>query len=574
MSGPDGPHEGGGPREAPLGGIVHTYLGYDPAEFPPPTRPPSGDAADAMMEHMLAYGARRRFTDRELAEAIRLDPSQVRGLGPSLEALKAMLEERKRRILERYSTARAEELADEAYADAAGKVEVPKDLADRMLPALAAGQLAQLERMHRRVPDGSEAARTLMRAIARLRERFQVEQLSSGYAFSGREQLDVPGALEVKAELERIDRLIKQIEEALKDAKPAIVDMDALREFASEEQVADLDRLQRQVNELLRRMAEEAGLERSPEGYRASPRALRTYQRHLLSAIFAELADARRGRHEGVQSRDGAIELPSVRPYEFGDSPASLDVPQSVLNAVARTGQARPAAEDLAVHRTRRTPKCATALILDMSGSMRHGGQYVACKRMALALDGLIRSEYPGDFLQAIEMYTLARLRAPGEIIEMLPKPVSIGDPVVRLRADMSDPQVTEFDLPLHFTNIQRALALARQVLSAQDTPNRQVFLLTDGLPTAHFEGSDLFMLYPPDPRTERETMREAMRCKAEGIVINIFLLPSWSQTEDDVRFAHRMAESTGGRVLFVAGEELDRFVVWDYVRMRRTVIG
>jgi uncharacterized protein with von Willebrand factor type A (vWA) domain len=561
-------------QPGPLGGIVHTYLGYDPAEFPPPTRPPTGEAADAMMEHMLAYGTRRRFTDRELAEAIRLDPSQIRGLGPSLDALKAMLEERKRRILERHSVDRVQQDAAGAYEDAAQRVEVPPALADRLPPALAAGQLAQLERLYRRVPDGSEAARSLMRAIARLRDRFAVEQLASGYAFTGREELDVPGALGVKEELARIDRLLEQIEEALRNAKPAIIDMDALREFASEEQVADLDRLQRQVNEMLRRMAEEAGLERSPEGYRASPKALRTYQRHLLSSIFADLADARRGRHEGVHSRDGSVELPSVRPYEFGDSPAALDVPQSILNAVARTGRARPGGEDLVVHRTRRTPRCATALVLDMSGSMRYGGQYVACKRMALALDGLIRSEYPGDFLQAIEMYTLARLRPSGEIIEMMPKPVSINDPVVRLRADMSDPQVTEFDLPLHFTNIQRALSLARQVLSAQDTPNRQVFLLTDGLPTAHFEGSDLLMLYPPDPRTERETMREAMRCKAEGIVINVFLLPSWSQTEEDVRFAHRMAEATGGRVLFVGGEELDRFVVWDYVRMRRTVIG
>jgi len=561
-------------QPGPLGGIVHTYLGYDPAEFPPPTRPPTGEAADAMMEHMLAYGTRRRFTDRELAEAIRLDPSQIRGLGPSLDALKAMLEERKRRILERHSVDRVQQDASGAYEDAARRVEVPPALTDRLPPALAAGQLAQLERLYRRVPDGSEAARSLMRAIARLRDRFAVEQLASGYAFTGREELDVPGALAVKEELARIDRLLEQIEEALRNAKPAIIDMDALREFASEEQVADLDRLQRQVNEMLRRMAEEAGLERSPEGYRASPKALRTYQRHLLSSIFADLADARRGRHEGVHSRDGSVELPSVRPYEFGDSPAALDVPQSILNAVARTGRARPGGEDLVVHRTRRTPRCATALVLDMSGSMRYGGQYVACKRMALALDGLIRSEYPGDFLQAIEMYTLARLRPSGEIIEMMPKPVSINDPVVRLRANMSDPQVTEFDLPLHFTNIQRALSLARQVLSAQDTPNRQVFLLTDGLPTAHFEGSDLLMLYPPDPRTERETMREAMRCKAEGIVINVFLLPSWSQTEEDVRFAHRMAEATGGRVLFVGGEELDRFVVWDYVRMRRTVIG
>ena len=562
------------PFKPPLGGVVHTYLRYDPLEFPPPSAPmQGGDAADAMLDHLLMYGSRRSFTERELADAIRLDPSQIAGFGPSLEAIRAMLEARKRRILERYDPLPAEDAAHEAYRAAARAVNVPDDLAPKLVPLLDAGQLAQIERLHRRIPDQSPLARELMRAIARLRDRFTIEELGASYPFTGREALDVPKALEVKEELARIDRLLEQIEEALRDAKPAVVDLDALREFVGEEEVSNLEGLQRRVNELLRRMAEEAGLERSPEGYRASPRAMRTYQKRLLSAIFTDLADARRGRHEGVVTRDGAIELPSTRPYEFGDSPASLDVPQSILNAVARTGQARPAAEDLVVHRTRRTPKCATALVLDMSGSMRSGGQYVACKKMALALDGLIRSEYPGDFLQVVEMDTLARLRRPGEIVELMPKPVSIHDPVVRLRADMSDPKITELDLPLHFTNIQRALALSRQVLAAQDTANRQIFLLTDGLPTAHFEGSMLFMLYPPDPRTERETLREAMRCKAEGIVINVFLLPSWSQTEDDVRFAQRLAESTDGRVLFVGGEELDRFVVWDYLRGRRLVL-
>ena len=46
---------------------------------------------------------------------------------------------------------------------------------------------------------------------------------------------------------------------------------------------------------------------------------------------------------------------------------------------------------------------------MDMSGSMRYGGQYINVKRMGLALDGLIRREYPGDFLQFIEMYTFAK---------------------------------------------------------------------------------------------------------------------------------------------------------------------
>ena len=44
-------------------------------------------------EHLLYYGSMRRLTEEELARAVPLDPSQIRGLGPSLEALIAMLRE-------------------------------------------------------------------------------------------------------------------------------------------------------------------------------------------------------------------------------------------------------------------------------------------------------------------------------------------------------------------------------------------------------------------------------------------------------------------------------------------------
>lgn len=226
------------------------------------------------------------------------------------------------------------------------------------------------------------------------------------------------------------------------------------------------------------------------------------------------------------------------------------------------------------IHRTRNTPKCATSVLMDMSGSMRHGGQYVNVKRMALALDALIRQEYPGDHLSFVEMFTFAKLKGPSEIVSLMPKPVTIHQPVVRLRTDMGDPKASELRVPQHFTNIQRGLEVARRVLTGQETPNRQIALITDGLPTAHFEGSVLYMLYPPDPRTEEATMREAAMCAREGITINIFLLPSWSQSSEDIAFAHRMAAMTRGRVFFTGGRDLDRFVLWDYVAMKRRVIG
>src|SRR5262249_62362354 len=127
---------------------------------------------------------------------------------------------------------------------------------------------------------------------------------------------------------------------------------------------------------------------------------------------------------------------------------------------------------------------------------------------------------------------------------------------------------------PPHLTKIHPGLTLAPNLLLSQDPPNPMVLLITDGLPTAHFEGTVLYLPYPPDPRTEESTLREAALCKREGITINIFLLSAWNQTTEDVRFAHVLAERTAGRVFFVAGRELDRYVVWDYVSRRKQIIA
>ncbi|QYU70123.1 VWA domain-containing protein [Leptolyngbya sp. 15MV] len=514
-------------------------------------------------------------------------------MGPTLDSLAAMLEERKRKILQTYETATVQRLAQDAARQAARGVRPPKDLRDRVRRALDEEQIADLERLwYESGAERSPMGSSLLDAIERLGEKYQVEELASRYAFTGRTAMDVPTALEVKEELEAIDRLLEQLREAMRNAQLAVVDMDELARFAEEAQLEQLRELSRQIEEYLRQQAELQGLEQSAEGFRLTPRAMRLFQGRLLSEIFASLEASRSGRHQGPIEGDGAVELPATRPYEFGDSAAHMDVTQTFINAMIRQGPPpaaagspegappRPArgvslrASDIEIHRTRNNPKCATAVLMDMSGSMRHDGQYVNCKRMALALDGLIRREYPGDFLAFIEMYTLAKIRPIAEVPGLMPKPVTIHNPVVRLKADMSDPRLSEMQIPPHFTNIQHALRLARQVLAPQDTPNRQVILLTDGLPTAHFEGSDLFLLYPPDTRTEEATMREAMLAKRDGITINIFLLPSWWQSSEDVGFAHRIAEQTGGRVFFTAGKDVDRYVLWDYVKQRRTIIG
>ncbi|TDJ58777.1 MAG: VWA domain-containing protein [Planctomycetota bacterium] len=560
-----------------LGGIIHTYQGYDPRHFPPPTREPP-DMVTGAFEHMLAYGSTRRLTEEELARAVHLDPSEIKGLGPSIDALIAMLLERKAKILARWETVTVRDRARRDFHEMAAGMKPPAGLVKRFERDVREEQLRDLESLWYRAGDEQSLfARELVHLVARLGEKYQVDELASRYEFTGRTPMDVPEALRIKEELEAIDRLLEQLREARETAQIGIIDMEALSEFAEPGDMEQLAALQQQIADYLRELADRQGLEFTAEGYQLTPKAYRIFQSTLLEQIFSDLQAARSGRHMGPVSGDGAVEMPRTRPYEFGDSPAHMDITQSLINAMLRNGPGLPirmGPQDIEIHHTRNTPKCATVVIMDMSGSMRYDGQYINAKRMGLALDGLIRSEYPGDYLQFVEMYTFAKPRHVSEIPSLMPKPVTLYDSVVRLRADMSNEQISEFDIPHHFTNIQRALQIARQFLTAQDTPNRQIILITDGLPTAHFEAEQLYLLYPPDPRTEQATMREAQLVTREGITINIFLLPNWGQTRDDVQFAHRMAEASGGRVFFTGGSDLDRFVVWDYVKRRRTIIG
>lgn len=559
-----------------IGGVIHAYQQYDPKRFPSPTQPPP-DLVSSAFDHMLMYGQRRELTEEELARAVRIDPSQIAGLGPSIDALLELLKERKRKILERYETNQVQGSAAQAFAQQAHQIRPPRSLRNRYQRAVTTEQIRELERLwYAAGNDQSKFARELVQLLETLGEKYQVDQLAAKYDFTGRELMTVPQALEIKDGLERIDELIKQLEEARETAQIGLIDLEALAEFAEPGDVDQLSALQRQIQDYLRQMAEQQGLEQRGGSFQLTPKAYRIFQGKLLERLFSKLAPSRTGRHQGEIIGEGAVELQSTKAYEFGDSIANLDIPGSFINALVRRGPGTPvrlSQDDLVIHRTRNTPKCATCVVMDMSGSMRYEGQYISVKRMALALEGLIRSEYPGDYLQFVEMYSFAKVVPRGKLIELMPKPVTIYDPIVRLRADMSRDDVSEHQVPPHFTNIQHGLSTARRLLATQDTPNRQIILITDGLPTAHFEQQMLYLLYPPDPRTENSTMREGQLCRREGITINLFLLPSWSQTEEDVRFAYRLAESTKGRVFFTAGRDLDRYVVWDYLHRRREIV-
>lgn len=566
-------------KRSDIGGIIHVYQKYNPTEFPSPLAEPDTDLVSNAFEHALAYGNYRELTEEELARAIELDPSQISGLGPSIDALRAMLMERKQKILETFQVDGLDKKANDRFEKIARKTRPPAKLKGLFDRAIRQSQIYLLEQIwYQSDRSDPDFAQDVLKTMEALSDRYQIDELIGKYVFTGRQKVDIPQAIELKKELEQIDELLKQLDEASKTAQIGLIDMEALSKYTQPGDLNALEEIREQIRNVVREMAERQGLDRNESGsFRLTPKAYKTFQAKLLERIFSDLEASRSGRHTGRIVGDGSVELPSTKAYEFGDSIANMDIVQTVTNAMLRRPDERPVrlrSDDIEVFTTRNSPKCATVVVMDMSGSMRHDGQYINVKRMALALHGLISSEYPGDFLRFVEMYSFAKLRPAGEIIDLMPKPVTIHNPVVRLKADMSDPRISEVEIPSHFTNIQHALRLARQNLSTVDTPNKQIILITDGLPTAHFEEQMLYLLYPPDPRTEQQTMREAIQCGRDGITINMFLVPSWSQSEEDIRFAHRMAEQTKGRVFFTSGNNLDRFVLWDYVQRKREILG
>ena len=566
------------PDKSKIGGIIQTYMKYDPVKFPSPTQAPP-DFVSPIMNQMLTYGSMRELTEEELARAVRLDPQQFKNLGPSLEMIRAILEERKKRILETYESETVQQKARDNFLDCANQDSPKSEPQQRLFKeAIQQEQLYDLEKLYYQVGDDADPlARHLAQLISRLATKYEIDELAAKYHFTGRESMTIAQALEIKEELEKIDELLSQIDEASETVQLAILDMDTLGEFIDEQTMHSLEEMQRTIENYIKEAAQRQGLDSHDGRFQLTPKAYRLFQDKLLSKIFSDLQASKTGRHEGNIEGDGAVELQSTKPYEFGDSLTHMDIPQSFINAMLRGGRELPIRlkpEDIEIHKTKNNPKSATVLIMDMSGSMRYDGQYINVKRMALAVEGLIRSEYPGDYVNFVEMYTFGKIRRTGEIIDLMPKNVTIFDPWVQLKVDMGREEVSEHMVHQHFTNIQHSLRLARQVLANQDTPNRQIVLITDGLPTAHFEENILYMLYPPHPRTEEATLREGRMCAQNGITINTFLVPSWSQSEEDIRFAHKLSEQTNGRVFFTGGGDLDRFVVWDYLSRKREILG
>jgi Ca-activated chloride channel homolog len=323
--------------------------------------------------------------------------------------------------------------------------------------------------------------------------------------------------------------------------------------------------------DLLDQLLKQGYIERDVNGkFAVTPKGLRRVESKALDELFDVQRQGAVGKHDTPFKGPGQVVHEESRPYRYGDPVSQLNMQETLRNALHRERSGPPiriSSDDLVVYETEYQTTCATVVLLDMSGSMSRGGKYGAAKKVALALQGLVRGRYQGDFLQTIGFYSFASPMNERELLNSAPKPVSMFDPRVRLRINLDQPP--DF-VPQHFTNIHAGLQFARRVLKRQSAPNRQIICITDGEPTAHLDGRDLMLIYPPSEQTSQITLQEARRCSQEGIHISSFALIEDYFYLDLVNFVEKMAEVSGGIAAYCNSSDLGNLVIERFTQGRR----
>jgi uncharacterized protein with von Willebrand factor type A (vWA) domain len=364
--------------------------------------------------------------------------------------------------------------------------------------------------------------------------------------FEGEESLSLDGALAQIARLQAMERL----EDALTDVDGpgdlADIDRDQVRELMGDDAVRDLDVL----DDLARRLEEAGYLTRDGDRLELTPRGSRKIGQKVLDDLFSRLQRDAFGGHRVDRGGRGGEREETTKPFEFGD-PFHLDLRGTLTNAMAREENApgrrgargvRLTAADFEVYRTEQMTRTATVLLVDMSRSMLLRGCFLAAKKVAVALDTLIRTQYPRDHLSVIGFAYYAREIRPGALAELSWHGYEYG------------------------TNLQHGLLLARRILAREASANKEIVVITDGEPTAHFEGGQVEFSYPPTRRTITETLREVQRCTKEGITINTFML---ERSRALAEFVAHMTKLNRGRAFYATPERLGEYVLVDFVGRR-----
>lgn len=315
---------------------------------------------------------------------------------------------------------------------------------------------------------------------------------------------------------------------------------------------------------------EEGLLDRIGVHFRLTPRAINSIQRKALMEVFGNLKSNASEGHETTMAGTGGERTEGTRAYRFGDPVSDLDLAATLRNAVSRAGPVLPlrlVESDFELNQTESRATCSTVILLDMSGSMNRWQRFASAKRCAMAMYALIRQRFVLDSVDVVGFASGSEIIPEHRLPLAVPKRVSMFDPQIRLRVPLADlPRA-----PQHFTNLHMGLLTAGRLLARRGGHNKQVFIITDGQPTAHVEGDMVHLVYPPTEATALATLSEAMRLSRSGVRFSTFALIEDYYYMDWVSFVDQLTKLTKGVAFYCTGESLSQCVMESYQSGRRT---
>jgi uncharacterized protein with von Willebrand factor type A (vWA) domain len=475
------------------------------------------------------------------------DPEQMARMRAAMDALNTMLEQR----------ARGEELDPtfENFMESYGDMfpgnpstldELLEQLAERMAAAeamwnsLSPEQRQQLQSLANSLLEDMDLRWQMERLAGNLRQAVPGAGWGQSHRFRGQDPMGFGEATDATSQLSNLDRMEELFSSASSPNALDEVDIDEVRRQLGDDAARSLERLAR----LTKTLQENGLIENQGGRTELTPKGVRRLGQRALNDLFSQMQRERIGDHQSATSGSGHDREETTKPYEYGD-PLNLHLSATVHNAVRRGGSGVPVrllAEDFEVVETEALTRSATVLAVDLSMSMPMRDNFVPAKKMAMALQTLISTRFPRDYLGIVGFSEVARE------IKAEDLPTAMWDYV-------------------YGTNLQHALALARRMLAHQ-YGTKQIIVVTDGEPTAHIDDSgEVWFNYPPVQETLRRTMAEVIRTTKAGITINTFAL---DLERTHYPFVEQIARVNGGRTFYTTADEMGGYVLVDFLRHRR----
>jgi Ca-activated chloride channel family protein len=320
--------------------------------------------------------------------------------------------------------------------------------------------------------------------------------------------------------------------------------LDWLRQLAEEYGLFDENMT---MDDLIEKLKEMGIIEEVNDVPMLTTKGIQRIRQDALREIFTSLKKSPLGAHETPYTGSGVDRLSETKKFTFGDQPTNIDLTATLSNAFRRDGieEFTLKEEDLEVYETEHQTSCATVLMIDISHSMILYGEdrITPAKQVALALSELIMTRFPKDYLALVTFGDVAQVVSINELPFL-----NVG--------------------PYH-TNTRAGLQLARQLLRKCGNANKQIFMVTDGKPSAIFtEGGKLYKnSFGLDPRIVNKTLDEAVACRREKIPITTFMV---ARDPYLINFVEELTKANQGRAYYSSLNNLGEYVFVDYIRNRR----